>query len=131
MFASEEAPADEFRKIQDYAERMNRMKQRCSTILQELQSEALFVGIFDRPVTEAIAPKYFDDVTRPMDFCTVRKRLRRFRDYYKRPEMFLADIDLICENCKKYNPIDTIFHKAAITLKQRIRELYAREFPEA
>jgi histone acetyltransferase len=130
MFASQEAPADEFRKIQDYGERMNQLRRRCSRILQQLQAEESFSRIFERPVTEALAPKYFVTITRPMDFSTVRKRLRRFHDYYKRPEIFAADIDLIIENCKRYNPIDTVYHKAALSLKQMFRELYVHEFPE-
>jgi histone acetyltransferase len=129
MLRTPEGPEDEPWK-EDYFERMDQIKWRCVRILQQLQADEEFARIFERPVTEEIAPRYFDDVNRPMDFCTVRKRLRRFRDYYKRPEMFAADIDLIVENCKKYNSMDTVYHRAAVTLKQRFRELYAREFPE-
>ena len=32
---------------------------------------------------------------------------------YKTKEMFLADITLMCENCKTFNPPDTIFYKTA------------------
>jgi histone acetyltransferase len=127
MFASEEMPVEEF---SDYAERMSANKQRFWRILQQLQADPMFTEIFEHPVTEAIAPGYFERVQRPMDFSTISKRLRRFNDYYKRPEIFAADIDLIVENCKRYNPRETLIRKAAISLKQKFRELYTQEFPE-
>lgn len=31
--------------------------------------------MFEDPVTEAIAPGYFDVIEKPMDFCTVERKL--------------------------------------------------------
>jgi histone acetyltransferase len=129
MFGSGERRADGVQAMSDYRERMSEMKRKCERILDELQRNSLFAAIFDRPVTEAIAPHYFKKIERPMDFCTIRKRLRRFEDYYKRPEMFAADINLIIENCKAYNPPETIYFGWAVQLKRHFRLLYRREFP--
>jgi histone acetyltransferase len=129
MFGSGEQQADGRQAICDYRERMSEMKRECERILDELQGNSVFAAIFDRPVTEAIAPHYFKKIERPMDICTMRKRLRRFEDYSKRPEMFAADICLIIENCKAYNPPETIYFGRAVQLKRRFRVLYRREFP--
>ena len=37
---------------------------------------------------------------------------------YRTKEMFMADINLMCDNCKTYNPPDTIFFKAALDIKR-------------
>jgi histone acetyltransferase len=97
MFALGERRADAVQAISDYYERMSEMKPKCKRILDEFQEHSLFAVIFDRSVTEAFAPNYFKKVQRPMDFCTMRKRLRRCEDYYKRREMFAVDIPLSSE----------------------------------
>jgi hypothetical protein len=84
--------------------------------------------LFQRPVTEAIAPGYFKVIKHPMDFQTIERRLLRFSDYYKRPGVFASDIELIVDNCKHFNSPDTECYKTAAALHTRFKHLYQKEF---
>jgi histone acetyltransferase len=122
---------DELKSVHEYRVKTQEIKRKAMNILRQLQADETFSEIFQRPVTEVIAPDYFLSILKPMDFQTIERRLRRFRDYYKRPEIFAMDIDLIVENCKQFNLPDTIYHKTATNLRAKFRQLYAQEFPEA
>jgi histone acetyltransferase len=93
-----EADRDERRRLQDYPARMIDSRPPAVKILSDRQNDKKVVYVFQSPVTEDIAPEYFDTVTQTMDFQTIEKRLRRFPDYDKRPDFFAADIDLMVEN---------------------------------
>jgi histone acetyltransferase len=121
---------DEERLAHDYRERMADLKSRLLRILRQLQADEKFVDIFQRPVTDAIAPGYLLSIKKPIDFQTIERRFARFTDYYKRPEMFWADIQQMVENCKQFNPSDTMYYKAAVSLWGKFRALYAAEFPD-
>lgn len=80
--------------------------------------------VFEDPVTEAIAPGYFEVVDKPMDYTTVEKRVEEqaYKDKeevserdrglamidvrYIRPIQFISDIELIYDNCCDYNDGD-------------------------
>ena len=53
------------------------------------------------------APRYLEIITHPMDFGTMKKKLAR-NDYLSVKE-FIADIQLICDNAKKYNGETSMF----------------------
>jgi histone acetyltransferase len=87
--------------LTNYRQRMNEFKDKIRAIIEKLK---LHDGeLFHRPVTEAIAPEYFVKIKAPMDFWTIERRLNRFPDYYKTPEMLYTDMHLLIENCKTYN----------------------------
>lgn len=116
--------------IEEYYKKMEIFRKKFTSILNELKSDAFFSVVFSRPVTEEIAPTYFTLIKKPIDFLTIEKRLTRYTDYYKRPEIFALDINLMCENCKKFNTPDTNYYKAAVDLMKKFRQLYDEEFPE-
>ncbi|EAY08089.1 acetyltransferase, GNAT family protein [Trichomonas vaginalis G3] len=116
-------------KLDNYEEKMKQQRDKMLTILSELENDPKFGYVFIRPVTEDIAPTYFDTIKNPMDFWTMRKRLIRYPDFYKRPEMFAADITLITDNCKAFNQPGTIYSSAANQLMSRFRQLYFESFP--
>jgi histone acetyltransferase len=120
----------ENRKMDDYEARMSELKEKCLQILEELQTEVEVVAVFRRPVTEAIAPHYFERIEKPMDFQTIERRLHRFPDYYKRPSVFAADVMLMVENCKEYNEPETAIYKIALQTQRKFRHLYQVAFPE-
>ena len=100
-------------------------------ILDKIQYDPKFKNVFSRPVTESIAPKYFETVKRPMDFLTIRRRLERFDDFYKRPEMFFADVQLIMENCKAFNPSGSAYFSLATSLGSLFRSIFNEIFPSS
>ena len=74
---------------------------------------------FAQPVTEKIAPKYFSIIPHPMDFSTMAKKLEEPRAYSSFEE-FEADVNLIINNCLKYNQPDTIFHEFSLTFREAV-----------
>lgn len=116
--------------IDEYNKKMEIFRKKFFSILNELKSDSFFSVVFSRPVTEEIAPTYFTLIKKPIDFLTIEKRLTRFADYYKRPEVFALDINQMCENCKKFNTPDTNYYKAAVDLMKKFRQLYDEEFPD-
>jgi histone acetyltransferase len=117
--------------IENYAEKMTELKQKIHHILQQLKRNELLAKIFQKPVTNAIAPGYFHPVTRPMDFQTIERRLMRCPDYYKRPEIFYAGRASMAENCKRFNSVETVSCKAAVQFYHSFKTLYQQEFPDA
>lgn len=116
--------------IDEYDKKMEIFRNKFFSILNELKSDSFFSVVFSRPVTEEIAPTYFTLIKKPIDFLTIEKRLTRFTDYYKRPEIFALDINQMCENCKKFNTPDTNYYKAAVDLMKKFKQLYDEEFPD-
>jgi histone acetyltransferase len=114
----------------EYTEQMAGIRSKLLKILGDLQTDERFGQIFRSPVTEEIAPRYFETIQKPMDFQTMERRLTRFPDYYKSPEAFASDVQLMIENCKLFNSQDTVFYKAANQCFQKFKALLAQEFPE-
>jgi histone acetyltransferase len=115
----------------EYMARMESLRDRLLELLDALKNESKFAAVFGRPVTEDIAEGYFEKISHPMDFWTIEKRLLRYPDYYKRPEVFASDMLLICENCKTFNTPDTPYYRSAVELQKRFREMYEQNFPDA
>ena len=66
--------------------------------LQKLDKQKIFLN----PVTEAIAPGYFQMIDRPMDISTIRSNLKE-KKYYTSWSMFEEDLRLMYTNCQDYN----------------------------
>ena len=114
----------------DYAKRMEVIRSKIIKILTKMKEDESFGPTFMRPVTEDIAPGYFNQIQKPMDFLTIEKRLMKFPDYYKHPILFARDIRLMCMNCQRFNAADTIFFKQANDAMTLFKELYHKEFPD-
>ncbi len=57
---------------------------------------------------------YFDIIKSPMDLGTVKKNLKANK--YKFVEEFLADIELIWDNCKAYNAEGSVIQMYVVNL---------------
>lgn len=116
--------------VESYDERMSEIRDKLLSIVRALEEDEKFGPIFKVPVTEEIAPGYFETIPKPMDLQTMERRLLRFNDYYKRPEVLRVDIELMVENCKTFNGQDTIYYKMAVQCLQRFKALFNQTFVE-
>lgn len=64
-------------------------------------------NFFYEPVKEEEAPGYSKIIKNPMDFSTMRKKLND--DKYPFWNLFVADFELICQNCISFNPSDSVY----------------------
>ncbi|KAJ8249015.1 hypothetical protein GJAV_G00230270 [Gymnothorax javanicus] len=68
-------------------------------------------AFFAFPVTDFIAPGYSLIIKRPMDFSTMKDKVKK--EYYQSLEELKADFKIMCENAMIYNKPETIYYKAA------------------
>lgn len=61
-------------------------------------------------------PDYLEFVSEPMDFTTMREKLEAHK--YCSVADLEADFNLMVSNCLRYNASETVFHKAAMQLKE-------------
>lgn len=80
--------------------------------------------IFHEPVEpEKLGiPDYFKVITHPMDFSTIKNRLNSNK--YEHPEQFLADLQLVFDNCLKFNGEDSNVGRMCKQVKEEYRKLY-------
>ncbi|XP_044299705.1 bromodomain and PHD finger-containing protein 3 isoform X4 [Varanus komodoensis] len=71
--------------------------------------------IFAEPVNLSEVPDYLEFISKPMDFSTMRQKLESHQ--YRTLDEFEEDFNLILTNCMRYNSKDTIFHRAAVRLR--------------
>ncbi|KAH0791290.1 acetyltransferase, GNAT family protein [Histomonas meleagridis] len=119
------------RLLTNYNEHMETIRNKLRKILKALKADRYNSEIFLRPVTEEIAPDYFETIASPMDLFSIENRLNKFYDYYKRPEIFATDMTLMCQNAKKYNGPESPFYTNAVDIFRKFKRLYHEEFPNA
>lgn len=61
-------------------------------------------------------PDYLEFVTNPMDFSKMQDRLEAHK--YISVADLESDFNLMISNCLRYNSNDTVFHKAAMQLRE-------------
>merc|ERR1719319_553379 len=86
--------------LQDYLKR----------ILKSLQKLDVR-GFFANPVNVSEAPGYLTIIKTPMDFSTMRKKLKSLE--YNSIEEMETDFCLMIKNCLRYNSKETVYHKVA------------------
>ncbi|CAM4525201.1 unnamed protein product [Leuciscus chuanchicus] len=95
-----------------------RMEEKEQTPLQEALSQLIRQlqrkdpsAFFSFPVTDLIAPGYSLIIKRPMDFSTMKEKVKR--EQYQSLEELKLDFRVMCENAMIYNKPETIYYKAA------------------
>ncbi|MEQ2254510.1 hypothetical protein ILYODFUR_004495 [Ilyodon furcidens] len=68
-------------------------------------------AFFAFPVTDLIAPGYSSIIKRPMDFSTMKDKVKK--ECYRSLDELKVDFRVMCENAMIYNKPETIYHKAA------------------
>jgi Bromodomain len=76
---------------------------------------------FAQPVTEVLAPRYFEIIKHPIDLSMIRKKLDSGE--YTSYSDFVDDAKLMFKNCHTYNPPESTWVRAASTFKQQMHHL--------
>uniref|UniRef100_A0A3Q1I1Y4 Bromodomain containing 7 n=1 Tax=Acanthochromis polyacanthus TaxID=80966 RepID=A0A3Q1I1Y4_9TELE len=82
-------------------------------------------AFFSFPVTDLIAPGYSSIIKRPMDFSTMKERVKK-ECYQSLDELKLLCL-IMCENAMIYNKPETIYHKAARKLLHSGMKILSQE----
>ncbi|XP_028256910.1 bromodomain-containing protein 7 isoform X2 [Parambassis ranga] len=82
-------------------------------------------AFFSFPVTDLIAPGYSSIIKRPMDFSTMKGRVKK--DCYQSLDELKVDFRIMCENAMIYNKPETIYHKAARKLLHSGMKILSQE----
>ncbi|GJP46665.1 hypothetical protein CLOM_g5929 [Closterium sp. NIES-68] len=90
-------------------------------ILDKLQKKDVY-GVFSVPVNPLEVPDYFDVISKPMDFGTLRERVAK--KYYSSWSQFEDDVSLIWKNAMIYNADGTIYFKQAKAMQGIAQRLF-------
>ncbi|KAM9765499.1 bromodomain-containing protein 7 [Menidia menidia] len=82
-------------------------------------------AFFSFPVTDLIAPGYSSIIKRPMDFSTMKDKVKK--DNYQSLSELKVDFKIMCENAMIYNKPETIYHKAARKLLHSGMKILSQE----
>ncbi|XP_063293698.1 bromodomain-containing protein 7 [Pelobates fuscus] len=82
-------------------------------------------AFFSFPVTDFIAPGYSMIIKNPMDFSTMKEKIRN--NEYESIEELKENFKLICHNAMIYNKPGTIYHKAAKKLLNSGMKILSQE----
>ena len=93
--------------------------QRILTTLQRNQKSYIFAN----PVNfiELKIPDYPEIVKNPMDFSTIKTKLREHN--YNRIDEFMADMELVFYNCRLYNGMDSDVGQIGVAIQQEYRTI--------
>uniref|UniRef100_A0A3P9NL66 Bromodomain containing 7 n=1 Tax=Poecilia reticulata TaxID=8081 RepID=A0A3P9NL66_POERE len=82
-------------------------------------------AFFAFPVTDLIAPGYSSIIKRPMDFSTMKDKVKK--EFYQSLDELKVDFRIMCENAMIYNKPETIYHKAARKLLHSGMKILSQE----
>jgi len=88
---------------------------------------------FANPVNDQFAPGYSSIIKQPMDFSTIRSKLKpegatnTVISSYPNLQSFKSDFELMCTNAMTYNTQDTIYYKSATKLLSYGRKILSPE----
>ncbi|KAG9002515.1 histone acetyltransferase [Tulasnella sp. 427] len=93
-------------------------------LLHDLQNHAL-AWPFQRPVSEADVPDYYNVIKKPMDFATMEDKLEGNK--YPTFNDFVEDAMLVFSNCKKYNHEHSVYARNAGKMEKWLKDWVATE----
>ncbi|KAI0344708.1 Bromodomain-containing protein [Trametopsis cervina] len=91
-------------------------------LLSDLQGNSLSFA-FRQPVSAEDVPDYHDVIKQPMDLSTMEHKLDT--NQYPTLESFLADAQLIFDNCRTYNSEGSSYYKNATKLEKILKDQVA------
>jgi len=79
---------------------------------------------FKEPVRKEDVPDYHTVIKDPMDLSLIQKRLDN--GFYRTKELMMADMTLMCDNCKTYNPKESVYYDCAVNVKRFVEAEFRR-----
>ncbi|XP_061670669.1 bromodomain-containing protein 7 isoform X7 [Syngnathoides biaculeatus] len=111
---------------------LDKMEEKEQTPLQEALNQLIRQlqrkdpsAFFTFPVTDLIAPGYSTIIKQPMDFSTMKDKVKK--ECYVTLDELKADFRTMCENAMVYNKPETIYHKAARKLLHSGMKILSKE----
>ncbi|XP_024150708.1 bromodomain-containing protein 7 [Oryzias melastigma] len=111
---------------------LDKMEEKEQTPLQEALNQLIRQlqrkdpsAFFSFPVTDLIAPGYSSIIKRPMDFSTMKEKVKK--GCFRSLDELKVDFKLMCENAMIYNKPETIYHKAARKLLHSGMKILSQE----
>lgn len=105
---SQDKPLSSLAKMEDKVQ--TPLQEALSQLIRQLQRKDPN-AFFSFPVTDLIAPGYSLIIRRPMDFSTMKDKVKK--ECYQSLQELKTDFKVMCENAMSYNKPDTIYYKAA------------------
>ncbi|KAK5873630.1 hypothetical protein PBY51_018655 [Eleginops maclovinus] len=128
----QETDGDDERSRTPIRSELDKLEEKEQTPLQEALNQLIRQlqrkdpsAFFSFPVTDLIAPGYSVIIKRPMDFSTIKEKVKK--EYYQSLEDLKVDFKIMCENAMIYNKPETIFHKAARKLLHSGMKILSQE----
>jgi len=90
--------------------------------LSDLQGNSLSFA-FRQPVSADDVPDYYEVIKQPMDLSTMEHKLDT--NQYPNVDAFLADAQLIFDNCRTYNAEGSSYYKNATKLEKILKDQIA------
>ncbi|CAF0868781.1 unnamed protein product [Rotaria sp. Silwood1] len=81
---------------------------------------------FQTPVDAKQHPEYYECIKNPMDFSTIKKKMRN--NQYTKREEFLHDVELILNNCEYFNEDDSPVGQAGHLLRTFFQSQWTKQF---
>uniref|UniRef100_A0A8C1QCD9 Bromodomain-containing protein 7-like n=1 Tax=Cyprinus carpio TaxID=7962 RepID=A0A8C1QCD9_CYPCA len=100
------------------------LQEALSQLIRQLQRKDPS-AFFSFPVTDLIAPGYSLIIKRPMDFSTMKEKVKK--EQYQSLEELKLDFKVMCENAMIYNKPETIYYKAAKKLLHSGMKILSKE----
>jgi hypothetical protein len=91
---------------------------KCNALLDALWKQDAPMAMFQKPVSEAEAPGYFNVIDVPMDLSTMRSKLQTGR--YKSNRDVIADARLMLTNALEFNARGDAWYRHAKALMKRL-----------
>ncbi|KAM9342253.1 bromodomain adjacent to zinc finger domain protein 2B [Pholidichthys leucotaenia] len=110
------------KKVKTFKDDMNGLAL-CRVLLAELEAHR-DAWPFLSPVNHRATPGYKKIIKKPMDFSTIKEKLTSNR--YLNLETFFIDVNLVFDNCKKFNEDDSEIGQAG----HRMRRFFDKRWPE-
>ncbi|KAG8717536.1 nuA3 HAT complex component nto1 [Ceratobasidium sp. 394] len=79
---------------------------------------------FLNPVSRTEVPDYYTSVAKPMHWLAIYAKIEQHE--YTDTQAFVDDVNLVLDNAIGYNKKDTVYHKAAVRIKNNVQPVLAQ-----